>query len=264
MVALLLLGAMALFSVGASRGLKDTWLGRAMLEVVGPVQSAVTGAADWVHGGVKRYFFLVQAAKENDQLRHRVAAMRQELADQEELKQANARLRKLLGLTERLTYPVVAAEVVGSDPTVHFKSAIINKGTATGVQNLMPVVHDAGVVGRVVWASPHFAKVLLLIDPNSGVDVLIQRTRARGVVEGAGDNLLRLKYALHTDNVAIGDRVVTSGAAGVYPKGLLVGTVRSVTSEGKGVFQQVDVEPAVDFDRLEDVLVILHRRRFVD
>ncbi len=264
LVAFFLLVALILFSVHAGREPASTPFGRFMLEVVGPVQRLVTQAGEGLDSLWRRYFALVHAAKENEELRREVARLKGQLTQQEELRLANQRLRGLLKLKAALSYPLVAAEVVAVDPTDHFRTAVINAGAKSGVKRLMPVVQVQGAVGRVVWTSPNYAKVLLLTDPNSAVDVIVQRSRVRGIVEGAGKGTLRLKYILHNDDVAPGDKLVSSGAAGVFPKGILVGTVRSVKKEPKGVFQVVEVEPAVDFSRLEEVLVILHRRDFTE
>jgi len=264
LVAFFLLVALVLFSIHAGREPASTPFGRFMLEVVGPVQRLVAGSMDSLDSAWRSYFALVHAAKENEELRREVARMKQELTEQEETRLANERLRGLLKLKAALTYPLVAGEVVAVDPTEHFRTAVINVGSNSGVQKLMPVVQVQGAVGRVTWTSPNYAKVLLLTDPNSAVDVIVQRSRVRGIVEGAGKDRLRLKFTLHNDDVTPGDKLIASGAAGVFPKGIMIGTVISVKKEPKGVFMVVEVEPAVDFSRLEEVLVILHRRDFLD
>ncbi len=260
-VGLFLLAALAFFSFKAGRKAVVEPAGRWLMEVVGPAQRGMDWAGDWMESLWRRYFSLVQAAEENEELKEQVASLRQQLVDLEEMRLANQRLKELLKFKETLDYPMVAAEVVGRDPSGHFRTVMINKGTSDGVKTLMPVVCAQGAVGRIIWASPNHAKLLLLIDPNSGVDVLVQSSRARGVVEGQAGGRLNLKYLIHTEHISPGDRVVTSGAAGVFPKGVLVGTVSSVKKEKIGAFQQVEVEPAVDFGRLEEVLVILHRRQ---
>jgi rod shape-determining protein MreC len=264
LVAAFLLAALSLFSLHAGRSQQSSSVGRYFMELTGPLQQMVTSAGNAMDGLWRRYFLLVHAARQNEDLKKEVADLRQEVSHLKETARANQRLRELLGLKERLTYSAVSAEVVGGDPTFHFRTAIVNKGSAQGVKTQMPVIHPQGVVGKVVWVSPRYAKVLLLTDPSSGVDVIIQRSRARGVVEGAGKKVLRLKYVQHNYDVAPGDPVITSGAAGVFPRGLLVGTVQTVRQESKGVFQTVEVNPSVDFDRLEEVLIVLQRREFAD
>jgi len=119
------------------------------------------------------------------------------------------------------------------------------------------VVAKDGVVGQVIEAAPRTAKVLLIIDRNSAVDVMLQGRRTRAVMEGIGrrDTCI-LKYVPRTETVERGDRVITSGLGGIYPKGLLVGDVTGVWKEGYGLFQKVEIAPQVDFDRLEEVLVV--------
>lgn len=263
-MAALLLGGLTLFSVNAGRDPSSSVTGRLLLEILGPPQRAVSAVGEWIGGIWNRYFALVQVARQAEDLKRQVASYRQQLTDLEELKLANQRLRALLSLQEQISAPQVAAQVVGVDPTNYFRTVIIDKGSSDGVETQMPVINAQGVVGRVIWSSAGYAKVLLLVDHNAAMDVLVQRSRARGIVEGAGSDTLRLKYVLHAEDVSPGDRLVATGADGVFPKGMLVGLVRAVKQGGKGVFQHIEVEPAVNFDRLEEVVVILHRRNFDD
>ncbi len=258
---LFVLGALAYFSFSAGKGVDRIPAGRYLLELAGPAQRGINEVGLWFNSVWRHYFALVQAAEENDRLKKELAALKQRTVDRDELELANRRLKKLLEFKKDLEFPMVAAEVVGIDPSAQFKTVIINKGTTAGVQPLMPVVCAQGAVGRIIWASPHYAKLLLLIDPNSGVDVIVQRSRARGVVEGALNGELHLKYVIHSDDVRPGDKVLTSGAAGVYPKGMLVGVVSAVHQEKDGAFKRVEISPAVDFGRLEEVLVLLRQRR---
>lgn len=261
-MAALLLGGLTLFSVNAGRDPSSSVSGRLLLEILGPPQRAVSAVGEWVGGFWNRYFALVQVARQAEDLKRQVASYRQQLTDMEELKLSNQRLQALLSLKSQLGSPQVAAQVVGVDPTNFFRTVIIDKGSSDGVETQMPVINAQGVVGRIIWSSAHYAKVLLLVDHNAAMDVLVQRSRARGIVEGAGSDTLRLKYVQHAEDVSPGDRLVATGADGVFPKGMLVGLVRAVKQEGKGVFQHIEVEPAVNFDRLEEVVVILHRRNF--
>ena len=259
--AALLLTGLSLFSLYARQDPEGNILDRAVLEVVGPVQEAVDSVGEAVGSVWRRYFALVYASKKNEELKEQVAILRSQLVRLRELERENQRLRGLLEIDKEINYPLIAAEVVGLDLSNHFRTATLNKGQADGVEAHMPGMHSEGVVGRIIWSSQHYSKVLFLIDPNSGLDVMLQRTRARGVLQGGDKDRLHLRYILHNQDVVPGDFLVTSGAAGVFPPGILVGEVRSVEKDGKGVFQSVEVKPAVDFDRLEEVLIILHRRR---
>jgi rod shape-determining protein MreC len=120
----------------------------------------------------------------------------------------------------------------------------------------MPVVAAEGVVGRVIRSAPHDSRVLLLTDASSAVASLVQRNRTRGVVRGQGD-ILTLDFALRQEDIEVGDRIVTSGTGGVFPKGLVIGEVTRTAREQYGLFQTVTVSSAVDFARLEEVLVLV-------
>ncbi len=113
------------------------------------------------------------------------------------------------------------------------------------------------MVGRIIETSWHASRVLLLIDENSNIDALIQRSRAQGILQGAGAAGGNLKYISRTEEVLTGDVVLSSGLAGVFPKGLLLGTVTGVSRKEGGLFQKIDVAPAVDFGKLEEVMAVI-------
>jgi len=119
------------------------------------------------------------------------------------------------------------------------------------------VVNASGVVGRIVSVSPNYAKVLLIIDQNSAVDCLVQRSRDRGMVRGQSAQVCRLDYMVKSASVKEGDGVITSGLGRVFPKGLPVGTILNVKEGDGALFKEIAVTPAVDFSKLEEVLVIL-------
>jgi rod shape-determining protein MreC len=121
------------------------------------------------------------------------------------------------------------------------------------------VVTHRGVVGRITEVSSYTSKVLLITDMNSSVDALIQRTRARGVVEGRGSSLCELRYVAGSDDVSVGDLVVTSGLCGIFPKGLPIGTVKDVEKDSFGLFQQIELVPSVELNKLEEVSVLFFK-----
>jgi rod shape-determining protein MreC len=151
---------------------------------------------------------------------------------------------------------MLPAQIIGTDPSSWFRTIIIDKGTKHGVQRGMAVVAPEGVVGYVLQISPHCAKVLLITDFNSSVDVLIQRSRGKGVAEGNGENRCRLKYATRKEDIQPGDMVVTSGMGGRYPKGLVIGKISKVDKKSYGLFQKAEIVPSVNFAKLEEVFVI--------
>ncbi|MFO8049642.1 MAG: rod shape-determining protein MreC [Desulfosudaceae bacterium] len=232
------------------------------LFLVAPAQDAVVSTARFARDIWRHYFYLVNTASRNEALRER---LKQVEADNEAFKEvalANKRLRNLLEFHGQINYDTFAAEVVARDPSGWFKTVVIDKGSADGVRRNMPVVVSEGIVGQIIDVSPYYSKVLLIIDQNSAVDALCQRTRARGVVKGGPHNRCDFKYVLRKEDVRIGDLVVSSGLDGVYPKGLRIGRVSGLVKLNAGVFQTVEVDPIVNFDKLEEVLVVLTPSRY--
>jgi rod shape-determining protein MreC len=231
--------------------------GGAALTLIGPFQTAVSATIRFGKGIWRHYFFLVSAATENDRLRGALSLEKEKNNRYREVTLSNQRLRQLLDFKATLGQRVLAAEVIGKDPSPWFKTILINKGRRDGVKNAMPVVVSDGIVGRVVDTAGHYAKVLLLLDQNSAVDCLVQRTRARGIVRGGLGGKCLFDYALRKNDIQVGDVVISSGLDTVFPKGLRVGRVAEIVKRNAGIFQDVIIEPSVDFEKLEEVLVLL-------
>jgi rod shape-determining protein MreC len=232
-----------------------------LVEVTAPIQALVRDGVARIERVWLDYLYLVGLRAENRGLREKIETLEREKQRHEEMITASTRLTELLNLKETLDDPVVAAQVIGVDPTGWFRAVMVNKGNLDGVRVNMPVVSARGVVGRVVSVSPHYAKVLLIIDQNSAVDILIQRSRDRGMVKGMFTDVCRMDYLVSTSDVVVGDVVITSGLGGVFPKGLPVGQVTSVGETPGELFKEVLVKPAVDFSRLEEVLILLREEK---
>jgi rod shape-determining protein MreC len=241
----------------ATRRPAASGLGRTMIAFVAPFQELATRVVKTVQDSWWRYFFLVSVSQENQRLLQALGESRQKIIQQHELELENQRLRELLNFKRSLPASAIAAEIIGKDPSAWFKTVIIDKGSAHGLRRGLPAVNSLGVVGQIIEVSSHQARLMLIIDRNSGADALVQRTRARGVVKGTSQAECYLDYVLHADDVRVGDLVVSSGFDGVFPKGLLIGTVTAVDFKGGDFFKDVQITPAVDFDKLEEVLVIL-------
>jgi rod shape-determining protein MreC len=247
----LMLAAMLAFSLGGKGDGQTGRLEALSLGLGRPLLSTATSVrhgVNWV-GGV----LLPGGGSDLDAENRRLRA---ELSELTELRHENERLRRLLGFVEETALPSVAARVIAEDASNWFRTIEIDRGTADGLTEGLPVVNAAGLVGRVVRCTPHSARVLLITDASSAVAVLVQDQRIRGVCRGQGGALV-LDFALVQDQIQVGDGVITSGLGGVFPKGLFVGFVRSVQREQFGLFQTIEVEPAVDFAHLEEVLVLL-------
>ncbi len=231
-------------------------LGRGALVIVSPFQKQFTAFFDSVKDTWSQYFFLVSTAKENQRLKKALGQSLEQLNRYSETEIANDRLRHLLGFEKEIPRPMIAAQVVGKDPSAWSKTIIVDKGTRDSVRQGAPVVIPEGIVGVVVEASARYAKVLLLTDPNSAVDALVQQTRARGIVKGGGADYCVFDYVLRKHEISVGDMVVSSGLDGVFPKGFRVGRISEIVRQNAGIFQKVSVTPYVDFEILEEVFII--------
>ncbi len=202
------------------------------------------------------YIYLVGVQAENERLRQKLAESLSKEALHQETVLEKERLRQLLELKNQAALPVTGARVIGFDFSIWFKCAFLDKGTEDGIRWGMPVLNAAGVVGRVVEVYPKYAKVLLLIDRTFAADAMVQRNRLRGILNGVGANRCFLRYVHKNQDVQVGDVVLASGLGGIFPRGMVLGTVTAVDKKVPGLFQEVEVEPAADFTRLEEVLVV--------
>jgi len=228
-----------------------------IIEIIAPFQKFISRTIGITEDIWLRYFGLVNLRNENRRLRREMDALRMENHRYLESLTTNKRLQQLLQFKETINYPVLAVQVIGRDPTGWFKSVIIDKGKKSGLKVNMAVVNASGVVGRLVSVSQNYAKVLLIIDQNSAVDSMIQRSREKGIVKGLTEKICKLDYVVKTGDVVVGDTVITSGMGRVFPKGLPVGEVMEVTSRPGELFKDIKVRPMVDFSKLEELLVIL-------
>ena len=236
-------------------------LQRAIFGVLSPLQNAVSAVVRGISGAWTGYVNLRGTREENGRLAERVRVLETLLQERAHLAREAERLRELLGLREILPLDTVVAEVVTRDGLPWYRTITIDKGSDDGLALEAPVISPTGVVGRIIALGPRAAKVQLLQDRDSGAGVLIERSRVSGVVSGqvgfsdTGSSDLVMKYVRDLADVVAGDVVVTSGQDRVYPKGLVVGRVRSV-GKGSGLFKEILVEPSARFDQVEEVLVV--------
>ena len=204
-----------------------------------------------------RYAALRKVHEENQQLRREIEFLRGQAADLREMAAANQRLGELLRFQATAPVQTVAARVIGRDATNWYRGVVLDKGERDGIQVEMGVLTLTGAVGRVVKTRASSSVVLLITDPNNAVTSLIQRTRDEGTFAGT----VRMKYIPLLSTVRVGDPVVTSGLTGGFPKGVPVGTITNIQKDEGELFQTADVQPEVDFTKLEEVLVVTVPRR---
>jgi rod shape-determining protein MreC len=224
------------------------------------LQVALQTANSWVKDIQESRLTIGGYRAENERLRKRIVDLEAERNRLLEAQATNQRLQQLLELRGQLPTAGISASVIAVSASSWFKSCMLDKGSADGIRKGMAVLTPLGALGRVIELTSQTAKVLLIIDPNSGVDVVVQRTRVRGIVSGSLENGPIMKYVKHGEDIHVGDRLITSGSDGVFPKGIMVGAVTSVRKQTVGLFQQITVLPAVTLDATEQVLVVSGQR----
>ena len=252
----LVLAAGMILRTGTSHG-RDDQLGRIFLELMAPLERAGTFASRTVADAWASASGLLRARDEAEALRARVRRLEQDTARLAETEAENARLRTLLDFRKTLGGTLLTTRVIGHDAAGLSRTLVVDQGSAAGIAKGAAVLAPEGIVGQVFQVSPHAARVLLVSDHNSGVDAVVQRTRGRGIVEGTADGRCGLKFVKRTEDLQVGDLVVSSGLDGIFPRGLPIGRIQAVDKQGQGLFQYAQIDPAVDVERLEEVLVMV-------
>jgi rod shape-determining protein MreC len=237
---------------------------RLALDLIGKGQYVITRITTGVANVWSDYICLLHVRDENKRLQEELDKFKETNIKYREAVATNVRLSKLLQIKDSLPPPTLTAQIVGRDPSLWFRTIIIDRGSSEGVEKGMPVVTVEGVVGQILDTSPNYSKVLLANDPNSAVDVLVQKNRVQGILKGNGSNGFNLLYVLKNADVEKGDAIVTSGLGDIFPKGLPVGKVSEVTKSKRGMFQKIVVEPSVDFSQLEYLIIIMHENSLAD
>lgn len=251
-----LLFSLYILSAAARGRLRRDPIGPLLLELMRPLQIGAQATVTKLREIQQGYITLRRLASENERLKGRTLELEAERNRLLEAEATNRRLRELLEFRSQLPPGSLTAAVIANSASTWFHSFILNKGSADGVLQGMAVVSPVGVIGQVIAVTSNSSKVLLITDPHSGVDVFDQRSRARGIVSGSLESGPMMKYSKRSEDIQEGDRLITSGLDGIFPKGLLVGTVVKVRKKSFGLFQYVEVALAVDPSRLEEVLVV--------
>lgn len=227
-----------------------------LIDSFAPIQTSVTSIRTEVSDFFDHYVANISASQKNVDLRRRVAELESQINTFEELEKENKRLKNLLQFGEGIGYKKVLAQVVAWDASSDYRVIRINKGLVDGVRLQSPVVTSQGLVGYIYRLTDHFADILTVLDNNNRVDGLVQRVRAHGIVEGFNNEKSIMKYVSRAEPIILGDIVLTSGLGNIYPKGIQVGTVSRIERESYGITQNVEITPAVDFGRLEEVIIL--------
>ena len=232
-----------------------------VLRFIAPIQEKLTSLGNNISDLTQTTRDLRELRRRNEELHDLADSLTIENVRLKEIESENETLRRLLSFTQaNPTHSYKAAEVkgrvIGRDPGNFLSYLTIDSGSQQGIEKGMPVVTELGLVGRITEVGSNWAKVMLIIDPSSSVNALIQSSRATGVVEGQVGGSLVMKYIPQRDTVNVNDIVLTSGLGGNFPKMLIIGQVTAVYQRDIEMFQQADIRPTVDFNNLEIVLVI--------
>ncbi len=254
-VGLLLLGSMFGGSFGAPH--------KFTLDFVGSLQSTVTRFTGGITAFKDDYVALWNVRVENKRLQGLVDKYLSQLGDYREGYSSYLHLEKLLEFKEKQTFKPLAARIVGKEPAYWYQTIIVDRGESDDVLDGMIVLAPGGVVGQVIHTSEHYAKILLANAPSSAIDAMIQKNRTRGILKGTGEKGYVLHYVLKNADVSVGDHIVTAGIGGVFPAGISLGRVSMVRKKRRGMFQEIEVKPDVDFQKLEFVFIDLTDRKKV-
>lgn len=237
------------------------WVARAggqlMLGATYPIQKTSESANDGAKNAISLIPDFFRRRAQNAALKKRVSELEQEIVALREQMLRERRIEALVEFNAATEGEKLIARVIGANPTAWFSTVIVDKGSSDGIKMFMPALSASGLAGYVVEVYRYSSKILLLTDPNSRVSVVTQRSRARGVVQGNETGGCLLKYVESTADVTDGDILITSGNSRIYPEGLLVGRIEELEKRPGDLFQSARVAPETDFERLEEVAIIL-------
>jgi len=223
------------------------------------VQRSTAAVVSFVQHGWSGYVDLRGLREENEALKRQLADAQIQVQEQRAVADRTRVLQGILDLRDRLELKTTPAEVIAAGATLDFRALTIDKGSRDGLKPDQAVIAPAGVVGRIVATSPSASQVQLLNDVNAAAGAIIERSRAQGIVTGAGDKGFLLGKVSEIADIVVGDLVLTSGIEGIfsiYPKGFIIGRVETIKKKGNA-YEEITVRPAVDFSSLETVLVVL-------
>ncbi|MGI5852085.1 MAG: rod shape-determining protein MreC [Caldicoprobacterales bacterium] len=241
---------------------KASMIENAMGQALLPLQKGLYSVSQYVYNFFSDIGERRNMIRDYEDLQTRLADLEMELIRLEELEKQNERLKKLASFVdENKDMVVTGATVIANNPGNWFNNITIDKGSKHGVAVNMAVVTDQGLVGRVIEVADGWAKVRTIVDGKSAVSGIVQRNRDNGLLKGnnslgSEDGLCRMIYLPEDSNVTAGDKVLTSGLGEIFPKGIYIGEIIEVTKDTRELYMTAIVKPGVDFQRLEEVLVV--------
>jgi rod shape-determining protein MreC len=237
---------------------EELWFTKPFTFAASSLQKGFSSFSSGVRGTTAMYMDLIGVKRQNIELKSSLAELKAQLSAFTELKMENERLNQLLGFKQATKMNLLAARVIGRDLLPDHNTITIDRGLSHGIQKNMAALTIGGVVGYTFRVENESSQILLLTDRYAVIDALVQRSRAQGLVEGMSRSNCRLRYLKRSDDVKVGDLVVTSGLFNLFPKGFPIGTVTSIEKSRYGMTQEVEIKPAVDPLNLEELFIVLN------
>lgn len=234
----------------------------AISTIVMPIQNGITYLKNKITGNDTFFADISKLQQENEELKQRNSELEASLRELEIVKSENATLKEYLDLSEQYgNYKTKAAYIISKDISNYSNVFVINVGKNDGIEANMTVISDQGLVGHILSVTDTTAKVQTIIDTASSVSSTISTTRDSIIVSGTLDNnsMLKATYIPTDATLVQGDNVETSGLGGIYPKGIHIGTISQIVNTKNITDRYAMIEPAVDFSKLETVLVITNK-----
>jgi rod shape-determining protein MreC len=250
-----LLIGLILFSLSRTGVLREEMMKGFSLSLLFPFQKAFSYFHREIRSLFEDYVFLLNVKEENKRLKRELEQLKMENVLLREEKREAERLRRLLELKEAIKFKVIVARLIGESPDPQSRTFYIDKGSLEGIKKGMAVITPDGIVGKVLFTGPKSSLILPIIERGASLSVMLEDSGTRGILEGQGERCL-LRYLPPEEPIREGERVLTTGLDGVYPKGFPVGYIRRIIKKSGALFLEAEVEPSVRFERLEEVMVI--------
>ena len=256
-ILILLLLPLPLISINMEqKPFASNWVSQPLVLLSTSVQELFYGFSEGVRGTTAMYVNLINIKKQSEKVGSKNQELETRLQQLSDLEVENSRLKSLLDFKQNTKMEMRSAQVIGVDLITDHKTITINKGSQDGLKTGQAVISVQGVLGYVFRPSLHSSQVMLITDRYAVVDGIVQRTRARGIVEGKNSTACVLKYVERSEDVKAGDLVVTGGLDNIFPKGFPIAVVENVERKTFSVSLKVDLKPVADPYKAEEVFVI--------
>jgi rod shape-determining protein MreC len=261
-IILAFLVAIPVFSVNMQKSSKnEPWIFRPFFFLSGITQNSFSSLTSGVRSTTDLYLNLIDIKTANRELSQELAQLKARLSSLTELTLENERLNKLIDFKQQTKMNLIAARIVARDLFSEYKTITINRGEKHGIKKGMAAITVNGAVGYTVQVEPYTSQILLLTDRYAVIDAIVQRSRARGIIQGAQGDACILNYLKRSEDVQVNDTVVTSGLDNIFPKGFPIGTVTKVEKDEYGLGQKVDVQPIIAAANLEELFVVINAQQ---